>query len=53
MTKDERIRGLIEANNLNIQKRRGLANMLRILLPYHNEETQEIIKAGLKLNGPS
>lgn len=55
MTKDERIQGLIEANNRNLEKRRALAKALRdvrLCMPIHFDATRAIINEALRENGP-
>jgi hypothetical protein len=53
MTKDERIQGLLEANNINLEKRRALAQALRIVmeeLPLSMKTARKIIQRVLLEN---
>lgn len=55
MTKDQRIQGLLEANNRNTEKRRALTKALRDVrenLPRGFLNTIGIIDEALRNNGP-
>lgn len=53
MTYDERVSGLIQANNLNVQKRRALANFIRDYMYSFPTIIKQNAEQVLKENGPN